>query len=325
MTVKVSVLFERDDRKTLKYKILSGYDRNILLTNYQEYFDEIYIEESGETLSLTEGPLYYEFQTLGNVEQIVKVKLKPNLRYADDCFKNCSNLCYVEETLFEGTDIEDFGSCFYKTRITEIPENLFSFSPNAVGFNNTFARCNYLETIPENLFKFNTLITSLSGTFQQTVIKTIPENLFKYCTELTSLDGVFASSLITSIPENLFKFNTKLTDLFNTFNYCNIDTISENLFINNPELKVLRSCFSNCEKLISIPENLFVNNKKITNFMQIFDGCRNLAGTTPKDSDGGEIWERAGKEGFPASISGGYCFRNCTLLDNYANIPAGWK
>ncbi len=27
MTVKVSVLFERDDRKTLKYKILSGYDR----------------------------------------------------------------------------------------------------------------------------------------------------------------------------------------------------------------------------------------------------------------------------------------------------------
>lgn len=35
--------------------------------------------------------------------------------------------------------------------------------------------------------------------------------------------------------------------------------------------------------------------------------------------------ERSGKIGFPSAISSVSCFKNCTKLDNYINIPADWK
>lgn len=59
-------------------------------------------------------------------------------------------------------------------------------------------------------------------------------------------------------------------------------------------------------------------------FQNCFSRCDKLTGSTPKDPDGGELWERAGKEGYPTSITGTGCFTNCTGLDTYNSIPEDW-
>lgn len=76
--------------------------------------------------------------------------------------------------------------------------------------------------------------------------------------------------------------------------------------------------------ITSIPSDMFRNAKNITKFDSCFANCTLIKGKTPKDEDGGEIWERAGKMGYPTSITGTKCFYECKDLTNYSAIPTNW-
>ena len=76
--------------------------------------------------------------------------------------------------------------------------------------------------------------------------------------------------------------------------------------------------------ITSIPADMFRNAKNITKFDNCFANCSNLTGNTPTDEDGGELWERVGKVGYPTNIIGRRCFFECRGLTNYSDIPNEW-
>lgn len=76
--------------------------------------------------------------------------------------------------------------------------------------------------------------------------------------------------------------------------------------------------------LIRVQTDIFRNCKLINDFSRTFYQGYYLT-NTPLDEDGGELWERAGKQGYPSSINGTLCFTGCTSLPNYGQIPPEWK
>ena len=82
---------------------------------------------------------------------------------------------------------------------------------------------------------------------------------------------------------------------------------------------------ASCNLLVSIPGTLFSNAKSLLLMEHMFDGCTDLTGTTPKTAEGYEFWERAGKPGYPSTTTGTGCFKGCTKLTNYSEIPSNWK
>ena len=212
-------------------------------------------------------------------------------------------------------DIESKEPIVLKYTTTTENQNINLFS-NQGKMDSLIQKCKLLETgeeISTHQYTFKNIgeheveiywkpdVTSFNSCFNGcTGLTSIPESLFANCPEITDFSSCFRSCTgLTSIPESLFANNTKVTD----FSYC----------------------FWDCTGLTSIPENLFVNCPDVTYFSSCFYYCTGLTGTTPKDSDGGELWERQGKEGYPSSIDGFYCFRNCSGLNNYSSIPSGWK
>ncbi|MCD8030840.1 MAG: hypothetical protein LUF85_08500 [Bacteroides sp.] len=172
------------------------------------------------------------------------------------------------------------------------------------------------------------LVTDFSYCFWSCIaLATIPAQLFAHASGATSFARCFRNcSLLSILPEGLFENCPDATD----FSYCftgawALATIPENLFANCPEASDLYACFYDCKALTSLPESLFAHNPQIRYFNECFCDCKALTGETPKDPDGGELWERAGKEGYPGSISASYCFENCTGLSNYDKIPDNWK
>lgn len=91
-----------------------------------------------------------------------------------------------------------------------------------------------------------------------------------------------------------------------------------------PDAQSFDKLFYVCSDLVSVPKGFFKNHKNATNFSFTFADCVSLK-DTPKDEDGGELWERAGKPGYPSDIDGSYCFNGCNWLLNFDEIPPGWK
>ena len=102
-----------------------------------------------------------------------------------------------------------------------------------------------------------------------------------------------------------------------------LEAVVGRCFENIPVTSVA-SKFANNTKLQVIPSDLFSTNKDITNFSNCFSGCINLTGSSPVDENGYKLWERAGKEGYPASITGTSCFAKCYKLDDFIDIPTAW-
>ncbi|MCC8187425.1 MAG: leucine-rich repeat domain-containing protein [Bacteroides sp.] len=143
---------------------------------------------------------------------------------------------------------------------------------------------------------------------------------------ITNMALAFNSCInLSYIPDDMYgTFNN--IKLFNTC-FCDctsLTTIPEKLFANCVNTTSFHTCFQGCTSLTSIPERLFANCPAVTSFNSCFYNCTSLTGYTPKDSDSGELWERAGKTGYPDSINGSSCFKSCIGLDNYSDIPSSW-
>lgn len=108
----ITVLFEpkQISYKTLIYKTIQNNQDCLIVTN-NNYFNEIIIEETGESLQIqTSSKVNYTFKNMGNHN--VLVKLKPKILYFEEAFKDT----YI--SAFEDDDDKDGG-------LLEIPENLF--------------------------------------------------------------------------------------------------------------------------------------------------------------------------------------------------------
>ena len=126
--------------------------------------------------------------------------------------------------VFAGTGLPSgFRSC---SLLTNIPYDMFYYSPSVTTFYSTFRECAALAEIPEHLFDKNPLVAAFYYTFGGcTGLTAIPTDLFKYNTQV-SIRGFFQTfngcSALTSIPSDLFKYNTQVSTegFYQTFNGC---------------------------------------------------------------------------------------------------------
>lgn len=108
-----------------------------------------------------------------------------------------------------------------------------------------------------------------------------------------------------NVARGLFEFNGTIVD------------ISPYLLLGSGYNGDFERLFYSCTRLRRIPRNLFVWQRPTT-LAYTFYNCPALTGSTP-EVDGMKLWER-----FP-DIPHDQCFRGCTLLDDYAEIPEDWK
>lgn len=108
------------------------------------------------------------------------------------------------------------------------------------------------------------------------------------------------------------------------YNNIYIQEIDPYLFKNSPNILTFESCFEAAALAGEMPQGLFSENKKATSFLNCFYYQNGLKGSTPKDA-AGELWQRAGKAGYPKTIDGTFCFAGCTGLSNFNKIPEEWK
>lgn len=182
-------------------------------------------------------------------------------------------------------------------------------------------------------FVFKTDVDAdLSECFSQTYITSLSKGFFSTLQSISNIQGMFSNCrVLGSLPTELFIRGGDVTDASNFCSGCAaLASIPEDLFYyfgNN--LTNVSSAFMN-SNLLEIPDNLFDNNKQIQNFSQCFmhsDSLTSkLTGNTPNGIDNIELWNRAGTEGYPISINGTDCFKNCINLEEYKNytIPMDW-
>lgn len=102
--------------------------------------------------------------------------------------------------------------------------------------------------------------------------------------------------------------------------------IPNGFFKNNVNVTTFAGVFYNCSGLTgAIPNDLFDGTYNVSAFTSAFQNCSGLTGTTPTGTDNLELWERAGQPGYPTTITGTTCYRNCTNLTNYSSIPTTWR
>lgn len=228
-------------------------------------------------------------------------------------------------------------------------EDIFRYCPTETINADTFAGCTNVTTlsrafagvaldtsritsIPERLLEPCTNVADITYMFEQArSLTAVPEDFLAY-SPVTSFVGIFYGCMsLASIPENFFANALNASTVINLsyiFYGIGITEIPENLLQPLPELLYVQSSFGFCHNLTAIPNNLFDNNKKIQVFANCFasrDPNTVLTGTTPKGTDGVELWERAGRAGYPTNIIGPTCFRNQNGLSNYASIPDTWR
>ena len=203
------------------------------------------------------------------------------------CFRVARTVAYSEGPKF----IKD---------IIYIGENLGVSSMNFA-----FYGCVNLKELRSEIFNSLIKVRSFRGTFEGCyALTTIPQGLFDNCTQVESFYGTFSRcSSLTEIPAGLFDKCTYVRDFQGTF--------------------------SGCSSLTTIPQGLFDNCTQVTSFYGTFENCYALTGESPYTLINGHkvhLYERKDYPGHfstPKSCSG--CFRRCTDLTDYNEIPADWK
>ena len=262
-------------------------------------------------------------------------------------FYNCKNLAgEIPEDLFvtigeNGEEIEtvmlEAAGVFYNCQYLsgEIPGNLFAKFLKVRDLSNFFYQCYNLQGgIPDELFANCYQLTNINymfyrceriGKYDDEFTENpyfCSEYLFMNCTNLMYANHVFnmwevGEKLKGQIPPTLFMTCTKLQEIVSLFAYCNLLTgeLSNQLFAKCPQLTKCNGTFYYCSGLTSISSGLFSDktNPKITTFVECFAGCSNLKGTAPA------LWSQF------SGADRTRCFSGCTKLDNYNEIPDGWK
>ena len=97
-------------------------------------------------------------------------------------------------------------------------------------------------------------------------------------------------------------------NFFNSTNLTEIASPKEKSFNKHPRIG-----FQNCTSLKQIPADFFNNISNISNVSSMFENCTSLTGNAI------ELWNNSNIEYHEN------CYKGCTNLSNYDQIPEGWK
>lgn len=117
---------------------------------------------------------------------------------------------------------------------------------------------------------------------------------------------------LTSLPADESGRLSLVTTFDKCFRDCSSLTAIPTGLFDNTVATYFKDCFYQCFSLTSIPTGLF-DNITATRFEYCFYNDSALTGLAP------ELWLR------DPEPNGTHCFYDCDSLDNYADIPAGWK
>ncbi len=269
----------------------------------------------------------------------------------DYTFGGCSELVSLPEGLFKNcTKVNSFQRTFSScTSLSELPADLFSGCPEVTTFELAFYGCSALEKIPAGLFDACTKVVSFEGTFGYcTSLTSIPAGLFARNTQVkyvgtcarrnantgysTAGNGLFDRCTgLTEIPSSLFASFTELEDATYAFYGCKgLTALPADLFSTCTSLKYLDYTFTNCSGLESLPASLFDNNRQLSEVTSLFESCTSLSGESPYTiiSDGTKVhlYERSNyNTEFVSPSSYIWCFRYCTGLSDYDEMPSHWN
>ena len=198
------------------------------------------------------------------------------------CVKyNYAKFSRIPEWLFskkvKGKEVSKF---YYCRNLTNIPENLFEYTPNVQRFWHTFEGCKGLTSIPQNLFKYNPNVEIFQSTFELCEnITSIPEDIFKYNVNVKDFSSMFnRCTRISNIPDRLFFYNFKAKKFYGTFAGCSgLIEIPENIFnYENNSVQVVHSMFSRCINLRNVPEKLIQFGKTVYSNIGMFSECKSI-------------------------------------------------
>ena len=221
----------------------------------------------------------------------------------------------------------------YETKVTYLPygNNLFSkytniiVSPNELGV--PWYQTTTITDVADNLLQNCAGVTVINGTdglgaFNMDLTEEKYTAILSRLTNLQRITRIFKKKITSTC--GIFKNNPSLTNVADAFASQYLVTVDPDEFSNCKELTNIGGVFGNCIELTNIPHCR--ENKKINNFRLAFAGCTNLKGSTPVDENGLKLWQRGGQPGYPFNgVDGFACFRGCTGLDDYNEIPDWWK
>ena len=231
-------------------------------------------------------------------------------------------------------DYKTFNTALQEPPITKMPYgNKFCSNYTAFnfvgGYSPNWFEINWITDVDDNILENCGNVTSINGSiyggvFGMNLSTEKYTTMFSYLTNLQEIHGLFNWNYVSVTSTcGIFKNNPSLTNISEALGDYRLQTIAVDEFSNNKELVNVSFLFSNSSQLTNMPN--FKENKKITDFSYAFQNCTNLRGSTPTDENGYKLWQRAGKSGYPETINGEGCFRGCTQLDDYNEIPDNWK
>lgn len=264
----------------------------------------------------------------------------------ESVFENCTSLKRIEGSIFPTTSTVSsmsytFCNC---SQLESIPADLFApIAESKTKFTSTFLGCSSLQTLPAGLFKANAKASQFTGTFIDcTALESIPADLFGGCVNVSGVRSLFdGCKSLKSIPEGLFADMPAITTFERTFADCSsLESLPADLFsaIGTKTTSItFAECFMGCSSLKSLPASLFDTVRRINYIDSCFEGCTSLTGESPYTTitaaDGTEsrihLYERERGDDFPiapiSSSAHAGCFKGCTGLSDYANIPSSWR
>lgn len=248
-------------------------------------------------------------------------------------FERCTKLTNIPNKLFsKNSHITDFYGTFEGcTSIEAIPGDIFHGVPGG-DFGRCFEGCFSLQSIPSQLFDDCTSASSFLACFTYCrLITEIPANLFANCHNINDLQSTFMyCESLSSLPPGLLTNQSKVTNFNQCFAGTNISSIPSGFFDGCIKAQNFRRAFSDCPALSTIPAYLFKNCAEATSFIGTFGGYVGSGSTPDYNGVAGSFWGRdnIGITSIPGTLFSGavsatnfeYTFAGCSSL---ASIPEG--
>lgn len=289
-------------------------------------------------------------------DQVKLLSELPNLEFANSMFENAPLKDDIRQDLFVANNrLMTIHYCFRNTQITgtyefwnmthtytpERPNDLTSLSPSPTEVTvrlEGVACYESVETLPEDVLnsvpenwkvdnksysyltvdefktKRDNLISQYNGDLSQVTI-TIEE-------ETPNIVGLFEASAIRKAPKSIVAANaTSIDKLFNAC-YQLTDLYSSTVAKLTKATSAVMFTYG-CSKLRTYPQDIFTPLNRIDNFQEAMAELTSVTGPMPT-VNGKQLWELAGTDGHPLTITGYSCYKNSTF-DNVSSAPAEWR
>ena len=257
-------------------------------------------------------------------------------------FSRSENITSIVSGLFDynvNITSDSFKYTFYwLLNLTAIVADLFKFNiaVSTTAFLGTFDRAETFTSIVADLFKFNTAITT--NAFTDTFLgcddlTTIVADLFRYNTAITTTafyrTFYDCNSLVTATSD-IFRYNTSVStgSFYRLFYSCELYTGGARFWYNTSAVSFVAT-FRNCIKMrqsLTIFCDIGDEDTRFHDQDIDFTSCFDRDSFTGTKGASPALWDYDFGSGTPTTTD---CWEGAgnslTSLENYSDIPVGWK